>query len=140
MLQLNNNFLALDVGSVRIGVAIATAEARIARPLKTLLNDGQFWNELQTLIEREAIGQLVIGLPRNLDGDATNQTEYVEDFVKTLSTHTMLPVTLQDEALTSRLAEEELERRGKPYKKAEVDALAACIILTDYLSQEAARA
>jgi putative transcription antitermination factor YqgF len=68
-----------------------------------------------------------------LQGQETDQTGYVRNFVATLQKEISTPIVLQDEALTSHHAEEELESRGKPYAKGDIDALAACYILEDYL-------
>ena len=125
--------LALDVGSSRIGVAIASLSFKLPRPLCTLANDDDFIARLKRLIETEAIGVLVVGLPRGLEGQETGQTKYVRDFVDQLKTHIELPIRLQDEALSSSRAEAELTARGKIYQKGDIDALAATYILEDYL-------
>jgi putative Holliday junction resolvase len=126
------NFLALDVGSVRIGLAGANSIVRIAHPLATLTNDESFLEKLTAILAEEQIGILVVGLPRNLDGDSTPQTDFVEAFVTQLEP-LGLPIYFQDEALTSSKAEAELESRGKPFEKGDVDALAATYILDDFL-------
>lgn len=127
-----NHILALDVGSKRIGVAIANSVARIARPLTTLIAESDVDQQLQQLIETENIEAFVVGLPRGLDGQETAQTASVRQFVNSLQ-HFGLPIHFQDEALTSRKAEAELEGRGKPYAKGDIDALAATFILDDFL-------
>jgi putative Holliday junction resolvase len=129
----NNSYIALDVGDVRIGVAVANAEVRFPRPLMTLLNDDNLWPNLEALLKDNDVIGIVVGLPRNLRGDATDQTRKVEAFVEILKTHTTLPISFQDEATTSVKAEAELRARGKPYEKADIDALAATYILEDYL-------
>lgn len=127
--------MALDVGTVRIGVAIASAESQLPRPLITLANDENFIEQLQQLIDNEAIGNLVIGLPRGLSGQDTPQTAYVREFSEQLKTVTSLRLDFQDEALSSARAKDELEARGKLYQKGDVDALAATYILEDYLME-----
>ena len=127
-----NQILALDIGSKRIGVAIANNTARIARPLTTLDAESDVDQQLQQLIETELVEALVVGLPRGLDGQETAQTASVRQFVDRLL-HFGLPIHFQDEALTSRKAKAELEGRGKPYTKGDVDALAATYILDDFL-------
>ena len=128
-------YLALDVGDVRIGVAIANSEVRLPRPLTTLSNDENLWTNLTTIIQDHEIVSLVVGHPRGLNGQETEQTRKVEAFVQTLITHTGLTVTMQDEAGTSIKAEAELRARRKPYEKADIDALAATYILEDYLQE-----
>ncbi|HEX4774100.1 MAG TPA: Holliday junction resolvase RuvX [Candidatus Saccharimonadales bacterium] len=133
MVQTPRSILALDVGEVRVGVAVASLVARLPRPLTTLNRNDNFWNELQLIIESEAVGELVVGLPRNLSGQSTAQTTAVEAFANELKRHFGLPVNFQDEAVTSKKAEAELESRKKPYSKGDIDALAATYILEDYL-------
>jgi putative holliday junction resolvase len=127
--------LALDVGSKRIGVALASLSFKLPRPLTTLANDDRFFDTLNGIIKTEAIGVLVVGLPRGLQGQETGQTKYVRDFVDQLKAHTDLAVHYQDEALSSTRAEAELTARGKIYQKGDIDALAATYILEDYLIQ-----
>ena len=83
----------------------------------------------------EHVVQLVIGLPRGLAGQHTQQTRDVETFGQQIGQALHLPVAWQDEALTSVQAEQELHDRGKPYQKADIDALAATYILEDYLHE-----
>jgi putative Holliday junction resolvase len=132
----DSNILALDVGSARIGVAIAHSVARLPRPLTTLTNSDAVFDELRQLIASEEVGQIVVGLPRNLSGDATAQTGVAEAFADQVARLTGLPTTMQDEALTSVKAEKELKARGKAYAKGDVDALAATYILDDYLRMQ----
>jgi putative Holliday junction resolvase len=129
------NILALDVGERRIGVAVAGSEAKLARPLTTLLNTDKFFDELAKIVQQEDIGRLVVGLPRGLEGQTTAQTETVQGFAKELENRLGLPVHLQDEALTSVQAEAELKQRRKPSVKGDIDALAATLILEDYLQE-----
>jgi putative Holliday junction resolvase len=129
-----HNILALDAGERRVGIAIANSLARLPSPLTTLERDSDFWDNLQSLVKTESIGLLVVGLPRNLDGNDTSQTRSSRKFAEEAAQRLGLKVELQDEAATSKLAEAELNRRGKRFEKAEVDALAAMFILEDYLN------
>lgn len=133
--QTPSSIIALDIGEKRIGVAVASTIARLARPLTTLILDENFFTNLVEIISREDVSEIVVGMPRNLDGQPTSQTFFVETFVNELQQHTSLPIQFQDEAVTSRLAQEELEARGKTYAKADIDALAATYILQDYLDE-----
>jgi putative holliday junction resolvase len=128
-----SNIVALDVGMSRIGVAVASPVAKLARPLITLQHDEGVYDRICQLLEAEGASELVVGLPRNLNGEPTPQTATVKQFVANLQLKIALPVHWQDEALTSVKAKEELEHRGKPYQKADIDALAATYILEDYL-------
>lgn len=129
------SIIALDVGTVRIGVARALSTVRIASPLTTLTNDSSVWMELHELITKEGAETVVIGIPRGLDGQETDQTRYCRQFARDLAQHSTCAIELQDEAVTSVKAEEELQQRGKPYEKSDIDALAATYILEDYLQE-----
>jgi putative Holliday junction resolvase len=128
-----NTILALDVGEKRIGVALASMQARMASPLTTLARSHTILHDIQVLLNEHAAGVLVIGLPRGLDGQHTKQTLAVEEFKAELEYNLAVPVYWQDEALTSRQAEAELNSRGKPYKKEDIDSLSATYILEDFM-------
>lgn len=129
-----NSILALDVGERRIGVAIASIVTRLPRPLTTIIQSETVMGDIATIIRDHHVTTLVVGLPRSLSGDETQQTASVRSFAAQLP---LQPVYFQDEALTSRQAEAELRQRKTPYVKEDVDALAATYILEDYLQGNA---
>lgn len=135
MLTTHKSVLGLDVGNKRIGIAVASLAARLPRPLVTLEWNDTFFKALDDIIQAEDAGTLVVGLPRSLEGEHTDQTNTVEAFAEELRKHSGMPVDMQDEALTSRHAEAELEERGKPYERGDIDALAATYILQDWLAE-----
>lgn len=129
------NFLSLDVGSVRIGVGFAGNGLLVARPLTTLEHGPDLLHQLKTLIIEHSITTLVIGLPRGLDGQETEQTTTVRAFADDVRQHLTLPIQFQDEALTSIRAKEILSLQKQPFDKKDVDATAASLILSDYLEE-----
>jgi putative Holliday junction resolvase len=129
-----SNVLAFDYGEARVGLAIAAGGLAVARPLVALANDDKLWASIQMYIDDNNINQLVVGLPRNLDGEETAQTRVAKEFATELQKRTGLPVDYQDEALTSVTAQEILSNSNRNHKKGEVDALAASLILSDYIS------
>lgn len=129
----HKTILSLDVGERRIGVAVANMAARLPSPLTTLARGESSFQEIQDLIDHHNTEVLVVGLPRGLDGQHTAQTVAVEEFKAALEQYVNIAVYWQDEALTSKQAESELETRGKPYKKEDIDALAANYILDDFM-------
>ncbi len=134
-------FLALDVGSKRIGVARGDLNTRIAVPLGFLLVDGSEWQKIADLAAKCGTERLVLGLPRSNSGSETAQSKYVRDFAVAL--HKRFPnlkIYFQDESYTSVEAEERLKSRGMPYQKGNIDAEAAAIILQDFLERCKARA
>ena len=130
----NKSFVALDVGEKRIGVAVGDSGVRIAVPLTTIEVDGTEIAQIAKVVTEEKADVVVVGYPRNQSGEATAQTAYVETFAKQL-TDIAPKLVFQDESLTSVLAEQRLQSYKKPYSKGEIDALAAAIILQDYMEQ-----
>lgn len=135
MLSSSQAIIALDVGAKRIGVASANPIARIAHPLITLDHTEDILNRLAVLAAQEQAAMVVIGLPRGMAGQETDQTRTVKAFGSQVEEHLGLPIYWQDEAVTSRKAEEELVSRGKPFVKGDIDALAATYILEDFLNE-----
>jgi putative Holliday junction resolvase len=126
--------LGFDVGSARIGVAIANSISRLPKPLTTLEVGEKVYDDIQHLIKHEKAAQIVIGLPRNLDGNETQQTNTIKTFAEGLRTKLNIPIYFTDEAVTSVQAETELKAQGRPYTKEDIDALAAVFILEDFLN------
>ncbi len=127
------HILALDIGSVRVGLALANSHNYLARPLATILNDDSFESQLNQVILTNEVNILVVGWPRNLAGEETNQSEYVKKFVTDKLEKFNLPIFYQDETLTTVKAQELLDGSNKNYHKLDIDAYAAAVILEDYL-------
>ena len=126
-----SNLISLDVGAKRIGVASADSSLPIAVPLQTIEVDGNEIETIKKIVSDKSIDTIIVGYPRNQSGEATAQTEVAEHFALLL--RDIAPVIFQDESLTSVIAEDRLKMSGKPYEKGDIDALAAAIILQDYL-------
>lgn len=127
------SFICLDVGEKRIGVALADSVVRIAIPYTTIEVDGEEVRAIAELYVKESAHAIVVGYPRNQQGEATAQTDYVVDFATQLEEFS--PIIFQDESLTSVQAEQRLSRRRGGYTKGDIDAEAAAIILQDYLEE-----
>lgn len=126
------NFLALDVGERRIGMAMADSQVKIAMPFGWLENDDTIIQKITELLLQHDINVVVVGYPRNQSGEATKQTEFVEKFVSRLAEIDLdAEIVYQDESLTSVQAEQRLGQNIKD--KGDIDAEAASIILQDYL-------
>ncbi len=128
------NYLALDIGKKRIGVARANSLARLAEPLKVLENNAEFKNHLDTIILEHGADVVVVGLPRSLDGNETEQSEYTRQFVSDNFQNKL--VKFQDETLSSVEAEKRMKSYGLQNRPDMLDAVAACIILEDYINYE----
>jgi len=128
-----NNVLGLDIGESKTGVARVNMIARLPQVVATLKNDNNFIPEITKIIKEENIDAMVVGLPRNMNGEETAQTKYVRDYVDNYLKSLKLPIFFQDETLSSKAAEVRLA--GSGYKKTDIDAMAAVVILEDYLEQ-----
>lgn len=128
------SLLGLDIGDARIGVAIADTKAPFAAPLKTLEASPNLASEFAQILATHKVERVIIGYPRNMNGEATDQTVRVEQIAGLLNIPSSIEVVWQDESLTSVKAEEELKKRGKPYDKGAIDSLAATYILDDYIN------
>jgi UPF0755 protein len=129
----SSSIIALDVGEKRIGVAIADMQIPFPAPLTTLEASEHLTTEFKALLVKNNVVAVVVGYPRNQQGEPTEQTARVEHITKLLKIPKDTPVYWQDESLTSVKAEEELKRRKKPFAKAAVDSLAATFILEDFI-------
>jgi putative Holliday junction resolvase len=130
----NENILGLDIGERRIGLARVNLEVKLPQPLGFLENNGSFIKELKKIVLKFNISTLVVGLPRNLDGEETAQTKYVKNFCDKKLKDLNITIALQDETLSTRVAQERLSQEG--IKTNKTDAMAAAIILEDYLSSQ----
>ena len=141
--------LGIDYGRRRIGLALSDATGLLARPWKTIAADGrraQIASALAAEIaalagEPDGLSAVVMGHPRRLSGEATEQTATVEAIASELRRLVDVPVVLQDERLSSREAESLLARTEKDWRKRKplLDAAAAAVILQDYLDGASAR-
>jgi putative Holliday junction resolvase len=152
--------LALDYGRSRIGLAIADGETRLAKPLNTLerINRNEDMRRLRELAREQSVGQIIVGLPLRLDGSHGEMAEEASRFAERVRKQIGVPVEMVDERLTSWEAERLLEEQGgrvlktakrvasgrdaekqqrkfKADGKLTVDALAAAVILKEYLER-----
>lgn len=127
--------LALDVGDARIGVAISRS-AIIAEPLCTIERAArkQTLDEIEGIVRRERVTEMVVGLPTREDGTAGDRVEKTEAFVRSLKRR--IPGLLwhfQDERYsTVEAAEIRPDARGV---RGGLDRLAAAVILRDFLAR-----
>jgi len=140
--------LGVDYGAKRIGLALSDYTGTLARPWQMVPAGGGPVRSAAAVAEVVArlrasddpdLDRVVVGLPRRLNGDDTDQTPMVRTFVQALADLTGLPVDTQDERLTSVEAESRLAAREPDWRKrkALIDAESASILLQDYLDARA---
>ena len=137
--------LSLDVGTVRIGVAITSPTGDFALPLETihLKQAADPFDVIGQILEREQIHYVVVGLPLNLDGSEGPAVRRTRHFVAKLRERVPnIKVFAQDERFTSSVAENvlmDLETKGEK-KKQLVDSMAATLILQTWLDRRKSQA
>jgi putative Holliday junction resolvase len=128
--------LSLDVGEVRIGVAVCEREERLAVPLEVIERQEEE-TDLRSILavaRREEAEILVVGLPLSLDGSRGPQARRVEAFARRLAAYTSMPVEMWDERLSTAEAKRyQPGRRRSRRRPAASDAVAAAIILQSFL-------
>jgi putative Holliday junction resolvase len=129
--------MALDVGEVRIGVALSDETGTLASGLTTLSATGprKDAQSVARLVQAHGAGTLVVGIPYRLDGSVGPQAEKVMAFVERLRRSVRVPVETWDERLTSVEADERLAEAGVPRhrRKGRLDQAAAAVVLQEYL-------
>lgn len=139
-------WVGVDAGRRRIGLAISDDSATLARPWQTIAAGARPADSVATIVGvlerfvRESLedspwGGIVVGLPRRLGGEDTDQTAAARALADALGARLNLTVHLQDERLTSREAEARLAEQERDWRerKKKIDAVAAAIILQDFL-------
>lgn len=132
--------LGIDYGQKRLGLALSDESGLLASPLepysrRTLDQDLDF---LTALIKEKEVRQIVVGLPRNMNGSLGEMAKEVLAFVNDLKEKTDLPVDTFDERLTSSEAERLLIQTDVSRRRRRTlrDGLAAVLILQGYLESQ----
>lgn len=136
-----NRALGIDHGDARIGLAISDDLGMLAHPLETItIRDvPDPVAHIAAIVAREKIGQIVLGLPRNMDGTYGPAAEKVRAFAEKLKAATSCPVKMWDERLTSVAAQRSLHEAGRKVKDSRkvIDQVAAQLILQGWLDAQA---
>ena len=129
--------LALDPGSVRLGLAISDSAGSLAFPLEILRReDGEGWlGRLAEIIRERGVELLVVGLPLSLSGERGPAAEQAEALAEQLREALPVPVVTWDERLSSAQVERAMREAGLSARerRGAVDAAAAAVILQSYL-------
>lgn len=135
--------LGLDYGDRRIGAAVSDMFGWTAQGLKTIerRRDGSEMDEIRRLVEENEVSEIVVGLPKNMNGTVGPRGELCIEFANVLRETLNLPVHLWDERLTTVSAERVLIEGDVSRKKRKgiVDKMAAVLILQNYLDAKGSR-
>lgn len=134
--------MGLDVGSKTVGVAVSDLFGWTAQGIETIrINESKRefgFDRLKEIVEEYEVESFVVGLPKNMDGTIGERAEISMEYGKMLEENFDLPVTYQDERLTTMQATRMLIEEGnisRKNRKKVIDKLAAVMILQNYLDQ-----
>ncbi len=133
--------LGLDVGDRRIGLALSDPGGILASPL-TIIERSTETVDIEAILkiarERE-VERIIVGLPRLMNGDIGPQAKKVQTFTEALHFQTDIPIEFRDERLTTVTAVKLKGETGRKKKNRKIhyDAMAAAVILQDYLEEKA---
>jgi len=116
--------LGIDYGESKVGLALANSDTKLAVPLEVIKSE-DLEDKISYFIEKGLIDKIVIGLPLGLDGDDTQQTKNIREYVNLLKENFNIEIIFQDERLTTK----EAARTGHD------DDVAAMYILQTYIDK-----
>ncbi len=121
--------LGLDIGTKRIGVAFCDTDIGIVFPREAIVNKGdKAIDEIASIVKKDKIDRIVIGLPLNFNSTTSNIQKYVESFFKDLKSKVNIEVELFDERFTTKIAQNLGVKN--------IDSISAKIILEDYIKSK----
>ena len=129
--------MAIDYGDARTGVAVSDLLCSIVGSTAVIhsRNQEKTIAQLREMVEKQDVGEIVVGLPKNMNGTEGPRAELCREFARLLEDATGLPVHLWDERRTTVEAHNILSQHNYHGKKRKdtVDAVAASLILEGYL-------
>ncbi|MBP9751522.1 MAG: pre-16S rRNA-processing nuclease YqgF [Candidatus Moranbacteria bacterium] len=127
------NYLGIDWGASKVGVAFADSETRMAFPFSTLSNDRNLSYTLKDIIDSKDVGIVVIGIPSHVNREDVLYGG--EKLAAALEKLVPIRIAFQNEMFTTKMAKENLKERGVRHIARYDDAEAARIILQEWLDK-----
>ncbi|MFN8606194.1 MAG: Holliday junction resolvase RuvX [Vulcanimicrobiota bacterium] len=130
--------LAVDFGRKRLGLALSDPSGTVAAPLPAILRKGEsWWLELLQLVRDREVTEIVVGLPRNMDGSYGPAADICRKFASELGRKSGLRPILLDERLTSKAASSTLREGGlsEREQRGKLDSVAASLLLQVHLQR-----
>lgn len=124
------NYLGIDWGESKIGLALAHEETQVAVAYTTLRNSADIFGDIKKIIETESVTGLVVGIPEQHYSQGRKESE---QFGNSLAQATRLPVYFTNEMFTTKIAQQTLSLRGEKRLSQIDDAESARILLQDWL-------
>ena len=136
--------IGLDYGTKTVGVALSDALGITAQPVETITRKEEnklrhTLQRIEELIGEYEVGQIVLGLPKNMNATEGERVEKTKEFADKLARRTGLPVAFMDERLTTVAADRTMMEVGvrRENRKSVIDKIAAVLILQGYLDLQA---
>ncbi len=133
-------YIGLDLGKKTLGISLSDKLGLVASFYKNIKyeDEEKLLEELSYIINKEKIDKIVLGLPKNMDGTLGFRAEETIEFKKKLEKKTAKQVLLEDERLTTVLAEQVLLKADLSRKKRKqvIDGVSAVVILQSFLDKE----
>lgn len=128
------NYLGIDYGSSKVGIALAHAETGVALAYGVIGHSEELLSKIGEILEQEEIGTVVIGIPGYRNHGATEHA--AEKLGRSLEGTYHVRVAYQDEMFTTKMAQANLIERGEKHVGRRDDAEAARIILQSYMDKQ----
>lgn len=132
--------MGIDFGMARIGIALSDDTKFLASPFETYKrkNEQDDLQHIINIIQEKKVDEIVCGLPYNMQGEEQEIAQKTREFISKLLNIYSIKVEFVDERLSSLMAEEMLKETERDWKKRKekLDAVAASIILQDYLDSK----
>ena len=129
-IEKKKNYLGLDWGKTKVGVAFADAETKMAFAYETLKNDKHFLRKLTEIVVDKKVGTIIIGIPDYFDKENERR---IKEFGEIVANKLKVKVFFQNEMFSTKIAERNLIEKGTKKIKNFDDAEAARIILESWL-------
>lgn|SRR5690606_13625600 len=131
--------MAFDYGTKRVGIAVTDPLQLIATALETV-HARDVLDYVKAYVAREQVATFVVGMPRQVDGSASESAQHVRGFVRSLRRNfPTVPIETIDERFTSKMASASIAQSGMTKKKRQdkslIDRVSAVLILQSYLEQ-----
>ena len=124
---------------MRLGVALSDPQGILASPLTIIKRRDEFQDieAITDIVNQHQVGQIIVGLPRSMNGSIGKQAERVKAFTQSLCQHIKVPLEFRDERLSTVSAKRLMQAGSKKnQKKTRDDAVAAALILQGYLDED----
>lgn len=128
--------LGIDLGSVRVGVAVSDSDRSVASPIEVVVRSGDVARDrraLAAIAEEWEVTLVVVGVPLSLSGQVGPAAQAALDEVEALRATFSVPVETYDERLTTVTAERSLQNLRTPKRRQIVDKVAAAVLLQAWL-------